>query len=91
MTVTNAAGAAATSGTVTVTDTLPAGLSFGTGAMSGTGWACSSNSCTRSDALAGGASYPPITVKVNVAGGATSPQNNSVSVSGGRSAVSRRE
>ena len=84
VTVTNASGAAATSGTVTVTDTLPAGLSLVS--MLGTGWACSSNSCTRSDALAGGASYPPITVTVNVAGGATSPQNNSVSVSGGGSA-----
>jgi len=84
VTVTNAAGAAATSGTVTVTDTLPGGLSLVS--MLGTGWGCSSNSCSRSDALAGGASYPPITVKVNVAGGAASPQNNSVSVSGGGSA-----
>jgi len=85
VTVTNAPGAAATSGTVTVTDTLPAQLSLVS--MAGTGWNCVSNSCTRSDALAGGASYPRITVTVNVAGGATSPQNNSVSVSGGGSAV----
>jgi len=83
VTVSNAAGAAPTSGTVTVTDTLPAGLLFGL--MAGSGWACVAPNCTRSDALAGGASYPPITVTVNVGAGATSPQNNSVSVSGGGS------
>jgi uncharacterized repeat protein (TIGR01451 family) len=85
VTVSNAAGAAPTTGTVTVTDTLPPGLSFGS--MLGSGWACVAPNCTRNDALAGGASYPPITVTVNVAGGAASPQNNSVSVSGGGSAV----
>jgi len=85
VTVTNAPNAAPTSGTVTVTDTLPGGLSLVS--MSGTGWACASNSCTRSDAVAGGVSYPPIIVTVNVAGGASSPQNNQVSVSGGGSAA----
>jgi hypothetical protein len=40
----------------------------------------------RSDALAGGSSYPAIGVTVNVAANATSPQVNSVSVSGGGSA-----
>ena len=51
--------------------------------MTGTGWTCNSNTCTRSDALSGGASYPAITVTVNVAGNATSPQTNSVTASGG--------
>jgi len=41
----------------------------------------------RSDALAGGSSYPTITVTVNVAGNASSPQVNSVTVSGGGSAT----
>jgi hypothetical protein len=50
---------------VTVTETLPAGLTLV--AMTGTGWTCASNVCTRSDALAAGASYPAITVTVNVA------------------------
>jgi uncharacterized repeat protein (TIGR01451 family) len=85
VTVSNAAGAAPTTGTVTVTDTLPPGLSFGS--MLGSGWACVAPNCTRSDVLAGGASYPPITVTVNVAGGAGTPLNNSVSASGGGSAV----
>ena len=59
------AGSAATTGTVTVTDVQPAGLSF-TGAT-GTGWTCSGTttiSCTRSNALAAGASYPDITLNV---------------------------
>src|SRR5207244_1965377 len=65
------------------TDTLPSGLTLVS--MAGTGWACvtSTSTCTRSDALAGGASYPLIPVTVNVSATATSPQVNSVSVSGG--------
>jgi uncharacterized repeat protein (TIGR01451 family) len=60
-------GPGATAGTVTVSDTLPAGLTAT--AISGTGWSCTltSLSCTRNDALAAGASYAPITVTVNVA------------------------
>src|SRR6266404_245664 len=69
ITATNS-GFAATSGTVTVTDTLPAGLTAT--AISGTGWTCvlGTLTCTRSDALAAGASYPAITLTVNVANNA---------------------
>ena len=76
--VSNAPGPA-TSGTVTVTDTLPSGLTLVsmTGAA-GSGWTCTGNTCTRSDALAGGTSYPAITVTVNVAANAASPQLNQV-------------
>jgi uncharacterized repeat protein (TIGR01451 family) len=86
VTVSNALGAAGTSGTVTVTETVPPGLTLVS--MAGTGWACPAlgNTCTRNDVLAGGASYPAITVTVNVAPGAASPQVNNVSVSGGGSA-----
>ena len=83
VTVSNAAGAAATSGQVLVWDFFPAGLSLDS--MAGTGWTCTDNSCTRGDALAGGASYPPITVTVEVAANATSPQLNVVTVNGGGS------
>jgi uncharacterized repeat protein (TIGR01451 family) len=83
--VSNGASAGPTSGTVTVTETVPSGLTFVS--MSGTGWACSSNTCTRSDVLNPGSSYPAITVTVNVAANATSPQVNAVSVSGGGSAM----
>src|SRR5262249_46262656 len=54
--------------------------------MAGAGWTCAGNSCTRSDALSGGASFPPITVTVNVAANAASPQVNNVAVAGGGSA-----
>jgi uncharacterized repeat protein (TIGR01451 family) len=83
VTVSNS-GAGTTSGTVTVTDTLPSGLVFAS--MTGPGWNCSSTTCTRSDALAPGASYPLITVAVDVQFNAPSPQVNQVSVSGGGSA-----
>jgi hypothetical protein len=83
--VKNAAGAGTTSGTVTMTETIPAGLTLVS--MSGTGWSCPSggNTCTRSDPLAAALSYAVITVTVNVASSATSPQVNAVSVSGGGS------
>jgi uncharacterized protein (TIGR03437 family) len=66
LTVANA-GQAATTGAVTVSDTLPAGLTAT--AISGTGWSCTlaALTCTRSDALAAGASYPVITLTVSVA------------------------
>jgi len=85
VTVFNQPGAPATSGMVTVTDTLPGGLTLSS--MTGTGWSCTSNTCSRSDALNAGASYPAITVAVNVAANASSPQVNSVSVTGGGSAT----
>jgi predicted Fe-Mo cluster-binding NifX family protein len=53
--------------------------------MAGTGWACSGSSCSRSDSLTAAASYPSITVTMNVAANASSPQVNQASVSGGGS------
>src|SRR5256714_15084686 len=82
LTVSNA-GTAASSGTVTMTDTLPAGRT--SRAMSGSGWSCTlaTLTCTRSDALAAGASYPGITVTVDVAVHAPASVTNAASVSGG--------
>src|SRR5262245_1708732 len=63
-------GDAASAGAVSVTDTLPAGLTplvnnpgFDAGpvAASGDGWSCTGTSCTRSDPLGAGSAYPPIT------------------------------
>jgi hypothetical protein len=85
VTVSNLAGAIATSGLVTVTETLPSGLILVS--MTGPGWTCPGNACTRSDGLNAGASYPAITVTVNVGATASSPQLNAVSVSGGGSAT----
>jgi M6 family metalloprotease-like protein/uncharacterized repeat protein (TIGR01451 family) len=83
ITVRNSGIALPTSGTVTVSDTLPGGL---TGAgISGSGWTCTqpAGPCTRSDALAAGASYPVIMYTVNVASSAPSVVTNTATVSGG--------
>jgi len=78
-------GQAPGSGTVTVNDALPAGLT--PIAASGTGWICSiaaqAVTCTRSDALAAGAAYPAISLLVSVAQTATSPLSNTATVGGG--------
>ncbi len=79
--VSNAAGAAPTSGPVTVTEIVPAGMTLAS--MSGTGWDCSGNACTRNDALAAGSSYPPITLTMNVTPDAPRFVFNQVTVSGG--------
>ncbi len=75
-------GTAPTSGTVTVTAELPAGLSAT--AISGNGWTCDKNTliCTRSDALSAGNTYPLITLTFDVAANAPSNVTTSVSVTG---------
>ena len=58
-------------GTVTVHDTLDTALEA-TGAPSGDGWTCTAApdiACTRDDALAPGAAYPPIAIPVRVRAG----------------------
>jgi len=76
-------GGLATTAPVTVTDQLPSGLTAT--AMAGLGWTCSvsTTSCTRSDALPPGTSYPPITLTVGVAGNAPNTVTNTAVVSGG--------
>jgi uncharacterized repeat protein (TIGR01451 family) len=78
-------GPVASSGLVTGSDTLPAGLTPST--ASGTGWSCGiaaqTVTCTRSDALGAGASYPVITIVVAVSQTATSPLTNTATVAGG--------
>jgi len=59
VTVSNDPAATATSGTVTVTENMPTGLTLVS--MAGTGWNCSGATCTRSDVLNPGSSFPPIT------------------------------
>ncbi|MEO5875817.1 MAG: hypothetical protein ABIS86_23460 [Streptosporangiaceae bacterium] len=68
--VSNSASAGPTNGTVSVTQNIPAGMSYVT--AFGNFWSCSQSNqqvtCTRpgngSDALAPGASYPAITIRV---------------------------
>jgi uncharacterized repeat protein (TIGR01451 family) len=87
ITVSNA-GSGPTAGAVTVTDTLPAGLAP-TAADSGTinGWSVSfagqTVTATRSDALAGGASYPALSLTVGVAADAPASVTNTATVAGG--------
>lgn len=82
LTVSNV-GSVATVGPVVVTDTLPAGLAAT--AISGPGWSCdlAAVSCTRSDVLAAGASWPPITLIVGIAPDAPPTVVNTAIVSGG--------
>src|SRR5262245_30187310 len=93
LTVTNAGDAPASS--ASVTDTLPTGLvalindanaGAGPNAASGAGWTCTGLTCTRSDALAPGASYPPIKITVRTANTAPASVTNTASVAGGGSA-----
>ncbi|HEY2113663.1 MAG TPA: S8 family serine peptidase [Candidatus Angelobacter sp.] len=75
-----------TTGTVTVTDTLPNVQNpLAPTAISGTGWSCTlaTLTCTRSDALALGSSYPAITLTVNVPQNIQANVTNSATVSGG--------
>ncbi len=87
VTVTNLASSGPTSGTVTVTESIPSGLTLVS--MSGTGWTCTAgaSTCTRSDVLASGSSYPTVTVVVNVTSNAGGQVTNQVSASGGGSAT----
>lgn len=84
LTVSNVGGTPS-SGAVTVTDILPTGLAAI--AASGSGWSCTvpsgTPSCTRSDALASGTSYPAITVTVAVASNAPASLINTATVAGG--------
>ena len=85
ITVSNSTGSLPTSGTVTVVDTLPAGLGFVS--ATGTGWACgaagSTVTCTTSSVIAAGTSANPITLVVTVASTAVPSVTNFATVSGG--------
>ena len=76
-------GTGPTSGLVTVTDVVPSGMTATN--IGGAGWACTqpAGPCTRSDVLAPGTEYPPITLTVNVAANAPAALANTVSVDGG--------
>ena len=76
-------GLVPTIGTVHVTETLPAGLTAT--ALLGAGWSCTRAplTCTRADVLLAGASYPPISLTVDVVPDAPDLVTNVAAVSGG--------
>jgi exo-1,4-beta-D-glucosaminidase len=104
--VSNAATAGPAKGTVTVTGTLPPGLT--PVEMTGDGWACTlapatlpptssgrnappntyepQPSCQRSDSLAPGSAYPPITLRVAVANNTQPSVTSTVTATGGGAA-----
>ncbi|MFF9125009.1 hypothetical protein ACF09J_17165 [Streptomyces sp. NPDC014889] len=84
ITVGNAPAAGPTNGTkVTVHDILPTGLRADR--INGRGWHCvlATLTCTRSDVLPAGHSYPPVTLKVDVSCNARARVTNTATVTGG--------
>ena len=75
----------ATSGVVTINDTLPFGLT--PTSATGTGWTCSVSgqtiSCTRSDSLPKSSSYPSLTLSATVLQTAPATVTNTATVAGG--------
>lgn len=70
---------------LTVTDTLPSGLSYAS--FIGTNWSCANSlqtvTCTNDAAsVAQGTSYPALTIDVNVSSGASGTVSNGITVSG---------
>ncbi len=89
ITVSNSANGGPTSASVFVTETIPDGLTMVS--MSGPNWACDFGVCQRNDELAPGASYPPITVMVNVGVSAPSQVTNQVALTGTGLCPSKRQ
>lgn len=80
-------GNAETTGLVTVKEEAPVGLTVRN--LSGLGWNCddAAKTCSRSDILGAGSSYPPITVSVDVAADAPATLSNKATVSGGNDSI----
>ncbi len=75
-------------GMVTVTEKPPTGLIVT--ALTGTGWSCSVATliCSRTDPIAAGQTYPPITVTGTIAGNASGSVTNLATVAGAGSGSS---
>jgi hypothetical protein len=85
----NGTGSSVSGSGNTLTLTLAITFALNFDSMAGTGWTCSNSAptCTRSDSLAPGSSYPPITVTLDVQPTAPAPllTSNVAIVSGGGS------
>ncbi|MGJ5819553.1 InlB B-repeat-containing protein [Paludibaculum fermentans] len=78
--VTNVGGGT-TAGTISVVESMPSGIAITS--MSGPGWTCQANQCTRTDSFPAGAMLPTITVLSAVDANAPASVANVVTVSGG--------
>lgn len=82
-------GSSPTTGTVTIVDTLPAGLTYLS--ATGTGWTCAAAAqvvtCTSTTAIAAGTAGNAITLTVGVAAAASPAVTNSARASGGGDAT----
>jgi hypothetical protein len=78
-------GVVGSAGTIRVNASIPAG--FNLTVLSGSGWLCNTAtvSCSRSDPLAAGASYPAITLLFNISSTLAGTVTSNFSVSGGSS------
>jgi uncharacterized repeat protein (TIGR01451 family) len=85
-TITPSASGAATGSNLTLTFSLPSGLSYNSG--SGSGWSCTSTRCVYSNTIANGASGNPLTLRANVAANAAASLTPSVTLSGGNAGSS---
>ena len=81
--VSNATGFEREDNTVTVTDVLPAGLTYNS--FTGTGWNCTNSgqtvTCTHAPTINAGSSLPPLDIVVNVTGSAVPGVTNTVTLS----------
>ncbi len=80
-------GTTSTAGTITVSDTLPAGITT-TATPSGSGWNCSTSTstqvtCTTTTVLLPGGNAPVINIPITVAAGTASSISNTGNVTGG--------
>jgi uncharacterized repeat protein (TIGR01451 family) len=84
--VRNAGDIATDGSTVTVTDPFPLVAFSSMNSAAGSGWSCTTGqtvTCTRSDALGAGQSWPPITINVTVRNPAPPTIVNTAAVAGG--------
>lgn len=79
-------GSTAEPGPLTVINTLPTGLTYVSSTGSGSGWSCSAAgqvvTCTRTGAIAAGASAPALVINVTVASSISGTVTNTATVSG---------
>ena len=85
--VSNGATGGPTSGTVTVTDTPPVGMSLVSMSSTSNIWNCSPSGCSTGTSLPPGQNYPDITVTANVSSAATPLLTNLAMASGGNSST----